>query len=47
MIAIPKITTADGKEVTLKIDDNARMHVVRSAIQSVLTGDSKPGETKT
>ena len=25
----------DGKEVTIKIDDNAKMHVVRSSIQSV------------
>lgn len=38
--------TPDGKEVTLKIDDNARMHVVRSAIQTVLTGETKPGDVK-
>lgn len=29
-------TSADGKEVTLKIDDNTRMKVLRSAIQGPL-----------
>lgn len=41
--------SADGKEVTLKVDDNTRIKFIRSSIQSVLTSDGepeKPAETK-
>ena len=31
--------SADGKEVTLKIDDNTRIRFLRSSIQSVVTSD--------
>jgi preprotein translocase subunit YajC len=37
-------TSADGKEVTLKVDDNTRLRMLRSSIQSVLK-DDEPGET--
>ncbi len=33
-------TSQDGKEVTLKIDDNAKMKVLRSAIQGPLREDT-------
>lgn len=35
-------TSQDGREVTLKIDDNARIKVLKSAIQGPL---AEPGET--
>ena len=38
-------TSANGKEVTLKIDDNSRMKVLRSAIQGPLRdGDQNDGD---
>lgn len=46
-------TSQDGKEVTLKIDDNTRMKVLRSAIQGPLREDAagatadKPKEAAT
>jgi preprotein translocase subunit YajC len=40
-------TSQDGKEVTLKIDDNARMKVLRTAIQGPLREqDQKPDADK-
>ena len=32
--------SADGKEVTLKVDDNTRIKFLRSSIQTILTEDS-------
>ncbi|MFQ5734847.1 MAG: preprotein translocase subunit YajC [Planctomycetaceae bacterium] len=47
-------TSQDGREVTLKIDDNARMKVLRTAIQGPLADadqteadkSAKPGDGK-
>jgi preprotein translocase subunit YajC len=42
--------SADGKEVTVKVDDNARIKFIRSSIQRVLSAEGeaeKPAETKT
>ena len=36
-------TSADGKEVTLKVDDNTRLRMLRSSIQTVVK-DDEPGE---
>lgn len=36
-------TSQDGKEVTLKIDDNAKMKVLRSAVQGLLREDVGDG----
>jgi preprotein translocase subunit YajC len=39
----------DGQEVTLKVDDNTRIRMVRSSIQRVLSADGeaeKPAESK-
>jgi preprotein translocase subunit YajC len=41
--------SADGQEVTLKVDDNTRIKFIRSAIQKVMTDEgeaAKPAETK-
>ena len=41
--------SADGQEVTLKVDDNTRIKFTRTAIQKVLSAEgeaSKPAETK-
>lgn len=41
--------TADGQEVTLKVDDNTRIRMIRSSIQRVLSADGeaeKPAEGK-
>ena len=41
--------SADGQEVTLKVDDNMRMKFIRSSIQRVMQADGdgeKPSETK-
>jgi preprotein translocase subunit YajC len=41
--------SADGQEVTLKVDDNTRIKFIRSAIQKVLSAEgeaAKPAETK-
>jgi len=32
--------SSDGKEVTLKVDDNARIKMLRSSIQTVLTDET-------
>lgn len=34
--------TNDGKEVTLKVDDNTRLKMLRSSIQTVLSDKSEP-----
>lgn len=34
----------DGKEVTLKVDDNARIRFLRSSIQSVIRDEDEKGE---
>ncbi|HUG19464.1 MAG TPA: preprotein translocase subunit YajC [Planctomycetaceae bacterium] len=34
--------SADGKEVTLRIDDNAKIRMLRSSIQTVITDEGKP-----
>ena len=36
--------TPDGKEVTLKVDDNTRLKMLRSSIQTVLR-DDEPADT--
>jgi len=36
-------TSQDGKEVTLKIDDNTRMKVLRSAIQGPMKDEDESG----
>lgn len=39
----------DGKEVTLKVDDNARIRMLRSSIHAVISGEAEPeklAETK-
>ena len=33
--------SADGKEVTLRVDDNAKLKMLRSSIQTVLTDENK------
>lgn len=41
--------SADGQEVTLKVDDNTRIKFARSSIQRVMTSDGdgeKPAEQK-
>lgn len=41
--------TADGQEVTLKVDDNTRIRMIRSSIQRVLSAEGeaeKPSEGK-
>jgi preprotein translocase subunit YajC len=35
----------DGKEITLKVDDNTRIKLLRSSIQNVLTDDG-PDESR-
>ena len=39
-------TSADGKEVTLKVDDNTRLRMLRSSIQSVVREDESGAEAK-
>jgi preprotein translocase subunit YajC len=42
--------SADGQEVTLKVDDNTRIRMIRSSIQRVLSADGeadKSADTKT
>jgi preprotein translocase subunit YajC len=34
--------TPDGKEVTLKVDDNTKLRMLRSSIQSILTSEGTP-----
>lgn len=34
--------SSDGKEVTLRIDDNAKIRMLRSSIQTVITDEGKP-----
>jgi preprotein translocase subunit YajC len=34
--------SSDGKEVTLRIDDNAKLKMLRSSIQTVVTDEAKP-----
>jgi preprotein translocase subunit YajC len=36
----------DGKEVTLKVDDNTRLRMLRSSIQTVLSAESTEEESK-
>ncbi len=38
--------SAEGEEVTLRVDDNARIRFRRSSIQTVLTDDSAEGSSK-
>lgn len=38
--------SADGKEVTLKVDDNTRIRVLRRSIESVLKEPEKPAGDK-
>ncbi len=38
--------SAEGEEVTLRVDDNIRIHFRRSSIQTVLTDDSAEGSSK-
>ncbi len=41
--------SADGQEVTLKVDDDTRIKFIRTAIQKVMSGEgesAKPAETK-
>ena len=33
--------SADGKEVTLRVDDNTKLKMLRSSVQSVLTDEKK------
>lgn len=35
--------SSDGKEVTLRIDDNAKIKMLRSSIQTVITDENKTG----
>jgi preprotein translocase subunit YajC len=37
--------SADGKEVTLKVDDNTKLRFLRTSIQTVITGDSPSSES--
>lgn len=49
MIGTVANVSADGQEVTLKVDDNTRIRMIRSSIQRVLSGEGepeKPAETK-
>ncbi|MGQ0635274.1 MAG: preprotein translocase subunit YajC [Planctomycetaceae bacterium] len=49
MIGTVANISADGQEVTLKVDDNTRIRMVRSSIQRVLTPEAegeKPAESK-
>ena len=39
--------TPDGKEVTLKVDDNTRLKMLRSSIQTVLKEESEGDAPKT
>jgi preprotein translocase subunit YajC len=49
IIGVVANISADGKEVTLKVDDNTRIKFLRSSIQQVMTEESaaeKPAEKK-
>lgn len=49
MIGTVANISADGQEVTLKVDDNTRIRMIRSAIQRVMASEGeeeKPAETK-
>jgi preprotein translocase subunit YajC len=35
--------SADGKEVTLRVDDNAKIRMLRSSIQTIVTDEDKSG----
>jgi preprotein translocase subunit YajC len=41
MIGTVANITSDGQEVTLKVDDNTRIRMIRSSIQRVLSGDGE------
>lgn len=43
IIGIVTNLSADGKEVTLRIDDNAKIKMLRSSIQTVVTDEGKSG----
>ncbi len=44
IIATVYNVSADGKEVTLKIDDNAKLHLRRDAIREILGGERADSE---
>jgi preprotein translocase subunit YajC len=44
MLGVIANISPDGQEVTLKVDDNTRIRMVRSSIQRIVSEDS-PGET--
>lgn len=49
MIGTVANISADGQEVTLKVDDNTRVRMVRSSIQRVVSAEGeaeKPAESK-
>lgn len=49
MIGTVANISPDGQEVTLKVDDNTRIRMIRSSIQRVLSAEGeadKPAETK-
>lgn len=37
--------SADGQEVTLKVDDNTRVRMIRSSIQRVMSADAEPDKS--
>jgi preprotein translocase subunit YajC len=45
MIGTVANITPDGQEVTLKVDDNTRIRMIRSSIQRVLSGDGEAEKT--
>ena len=46
IIGIIANVTSDEKEVTLKVDDNTRIKLLRSSIQSVLSDDDDDQKSK-
>ena len=46
MIGTVANITPDGKEITLKVDDNTRIKFLRSSIQSVLTDTTEDDSAK-
>ena len=46
MIGTVANVTPDGKEVSIKVDDNTRIRMLRTSIQSVVTDEDEGGSSK-